>query len=314
MFIGVDLGGTNIAAGLTDESGVILRRACVKTLSERGPEAVAKDIADICLNLCEQSGTDISAVRWVGIGSPGAVDSAVGRVLNAYNLGFADVPLADMVRAHLPDTKIHLENDANAAALGETAAGGAKGYASSVCVTLGTGIGGGIIIDGKIYTGFNGGAGEIGHHVIVADGVPCKCGRKGCWEQYASATGLIRLTKKTMDSAPESLMWRLSREHGKVGGRTAFDAMRAGDAAGRAVVDEYLNYVAIGITNIIDILQPEAVCIGGGIAGEGQPFLDALSPLVYGGVFKAGDKATALRLATLGNDAGIIGAGFLGLD
>ncbi|MCL2030671.1 MAG: ROK family protein [Oscillospiraceae bacterium] len=310
MTIGVDLGGTNIAVGLVDEAGNILRRAKAKTLPERGPKAVTDDIAALCRAVMADGGP--VEVRSVGIGTPGSIDRERGMVVHAYNLGFDHLPLGPMLEAALPGIPVRVENDANAAALGEAFRGGARDYASSILVTLGTGIGGGIVMDGKLLTGHNGAAGEIGHHVIVFDGHPCTCGMRGCWEAYASATGLIRQTAEAMDAAPDSAMHAISAAAGKVSGRTAFEAARAGDAAGRAVVERYLDYLAAGLINLINILQPEAVCIGGGVAGEGRPFLEAVRGRVKRGVFRSEQGETEVVLAELGNDAGLIGAALVG--
>ncbi len=166
---------------------------------------------------------------------------------------------------------IYIENDANAAALGEALAGAAKGTQSCVCITLGTGVGGGIIIGGKIYGGFNFAGAELGHIVINVDGELCTCGRHGCWEAYASATALIRQTRQAMVANPDSAMWRIAGTLDKVDGRTAFDAMRAGDVVGKKVVDRYIQYIACGLINVINIFQPEVLCIGGGSAGGRHP-------------------------------------------
>lgn len=316
MVIGVDLGGTNIAAGLLGEpdkhgTGKLLRKASVKTLPERGAEAVVADIAALCRRLLKDEGLPASALTHIGIGSPGSVIRETGTVFYASNLGFRQVPLRAMLGTYWPGVQVLLENDANAAALAEASVGGAKDRSSCVCVTLGTGVGGGIVLSGKLLTGFNGAAGEVGHHIVEANGHLCKCGMQGCWEAYASATGLVRMTREAVEKEPGSGLSELARERGAIDGRTAFDAAKSGDPAAQAVVDRYLLYVALGLVNLINILQPEAICIGGGIANEGPSLLDALRPLVAERVFQTDGTGTELVLATLGNDAGIIGAGLL---
>lgn len=321
MIVGVDLGGTNIAAGLLDGAGMsgvgtsgvgtLRRKASVKTFPERGPEAVVADIAALCRQLLKEEGLPASALERIGIGSPGSVDRQTGTVVFASNLGFRHVPLRAMLQSHWPGVDVYLENDANAAALAEALAGGAKGRSSSVCVTLGTGVGGGIVLDGKLLTGFNGAAGEVGHHIVEAGGLPCTCGSRGCWEVYASASGLIRMTREAVEREPDSRLADIARKRATVDGRTAFDAAKEGDPAGKAVVDRYLLYVALGLVNLINILQPEVICIGGGVAHEGKSLLDALKPLVQERVFQSDQAGTELVLATLGNDAGIIGAALL---
>ena len=213
---------------------------------------------------------------------------------------------------------VHVENDANAAAWGEAVAGAARGTTNSVMITLGTGVGGGIIIDGKVYSGFNYAGAELGHIVIEQGGRQCSCGRRGCWEAYSSATGLINMTNEKLAECAakgeKTVMTELVEKKGRVTGRTAFDAMRLGDKAGKEVVDEYLKYLACGITNIVNIFQPEIISIGGGISGEGQSLIDAIEPMVRAEQYGSRVVAlTQLKIAELGNDAGIIGAAFLGI-
>ena len=184
-----------------------------------------------------------------------------------------------------------------------------------IVVTLGTGVGGGIILGGRLFTGSNAVAGELGHMVIEKDGYPCNCGRRGCFEVYASATGLVRMTKEAMEANPESRMHALAAKRGgRVSGRIPFDAARAGDTAAEAVIDRYLSYLACGLTNLVNIFQPEVIVIGGGISGEGENLIKPLLPRVMEGAYGNGlVKMPVLRTATLGNDAGIIGAACLGM-
>ena len=212
------------------------------------------------------------------------------------------------------DKPVFVENDANAAAYGEFVAGAAKGAKNAVCITLGTGVGGGIVIDGKIYAGSNFGGAEIGHTVIEVDGPQCSCGRRGCFEVFSSATGLIRMTKEAMQAHPESGMHALVEERGgKVSARTAFDAMRLKDQTAKAVIDKYIKYLAAGITNTINVFQPDILCIGGGVCNEGDALLLPVKALIQSEVYtKNSAKNTEIVIANLGNDAGIIGAAFLG--
>ena len=208
-----------------------------------------------------------------------------------------------------------VENDANAAALGEFLAGSAKGTKNAIAITLGTGVGGGIIIDGKIYSGSNFAGAELGHMVIVKDGRECGCGRKGCWEAYASATALINMTKEAIrnEKAEFSYMLHLADDDiDNVNGKTAFDAQQAGDNTGAEVVEKYIGYLATGLINIINIFQPDVLCIGGGIAGQGENLLGPLHAIIEQERFtKYNDKQTKVCIASLGNDAGIIGAACL---
>ena len=231
----------------------------------------------------------------------------------ANNLPFRKFPIAQMLRDRLGIERVRLENDANAAAWGEAVAGAAKGTTDSIMVTLGTGVGGGIIINNEIFTGFNYAGAEIGHIVIETDGALCGCGRKGCWEAYSSATALVRMTKEKIAECEAEGRYTVMSEAQKISGRTACDAMRAGDAAGKEVYDKYVKYLATGLTNMINIFQPQVISLGGGVSGEGQSLIDALEPLVRAEQYGCGfiDKLTEIRIAKLGNDAGIIGAALL---
>lgn len=316
--IGIDLGGTNIAAGIVNEKFEILAQDSTPTLADRPNEEIVKDIANLCKKLCERLGIRESEVESLGIASPGVVDDEKGEVDCAYNLGFFKFPILSLLKKELQISEMHIENDANAAAWAEAIAGSAKGSKSSVMVTLGTGVGGGIIIDGKIVKGFNAAAGELGHIVIEVDGRQCSCGRKGCWEAYSSATGLINMTGEKLEACKaegrKTLMSDMVAEKGKITGRTAFDCMRKGDAAAKEVVDLYIKYLASGIASLLNIFQPEVLSIGGGISNEGQALLDLVVPLVRNEQFGTGKfPVTDIRIATLRNDAGIIGAAALGL-
>ena len=254
-------------------------------------------------------------IAWIGIGSPGVVVPEKQEIGFAPNLGFLHTPVGPMLQEHFPDTKIFLGNDADVAAFGEAKAGAAKGTSSSVTITLGTGVGGGMIIDGKIYNGFNHAGGELGHIAIHEGDRPCTCGRNGCWEAYASATALIRQTKAAMEQDKNSKMWEIAGSIDNVNGKTAFDGMRAGDKTATDVCNKYIEYVACGIVDVINIFQPEFVCIGGGISKEKEnlrkPVEEYVNKYRFG---KTAKKKTEIKIAALGNDAGIIGAAFLGLN
>ena len=316
--IGVDLGGTNIAAGLVDKNYNIIRKDSVPTEAHRGAEAVVADISALCLKICADEGISVSDIEAIGIASPGIANHTDGYVEYANNLPFIHLPICEMVSKGTGVKDVHVENDANAAAWGEAVAGAAVGTDNSVMITLGTGVGGGIIIDGKVYSGFNYAGAELGHIVIEYNGRPCSCGRKGCWEAYSSATGLINMTKEKLAECEAkgeaTVMTELVEKKGRVTGRTAFDAMRMGDKAAKEVVDMYLGYLASGMATIINIFQPKIITIGGGISGEGQSLIDALEPLVRAEQYGCGlVPLTEIKIAKLGNDAGIIGAAFLGI-
>ncbi|MBQ8212944.1 MAG: ROK family protein [Clostridia bacterium] len=316
--IGIDLGGTNIAVGIVNEKFEIVAQDSTPTLVGRPSEQIVDDIAMLCKRLCEKLGIKESDIDSLGIASPGIVDDETGNVIYANNLGFRHFPILPMLRERLAIKEMHIENDANAAAWGEAVAGAAKGSKSSVMITLGTGVGGGIIDGGKVFKGFNSAAGELGHIVIEVDGKPCTCGRRGCWEAYSSATGLINMTKEKLaeceSSGRATSMTEQVAQKGKVNGRTAFDGLRAGDEAAKEVVDTYIKYLASGIASMINIFQPEVLSIGGGISNEGQYLLDLLIPEVRKQTYGTGlVPETDIRIAQLRNDAGIIGAAVLGL-
>lgn len=311
-YIGIDLGGTNIKAGVVNENFEIVAKTSIKTNCPRPSEEIMDDMAKVSLMAVEQAGLTMNDIEWVGVGTPGIANSSTGIVEYSCNLDFHDVPMADYLSEKL-GKPVFVDNDANAAAYGEFVAGAAKGANNAVAVTLGTGVGGGIIIDGKIYSGSNFAGAELGHEVIVVDGAQCSCGRKGCFEAYSSASGLIRMTKEAMEEDKDSIMWTMSEEDGHVSGRLAFNAMRKGDASAKKVVDKYIKHLAAGVTNIINTFQPDILCLGGGVCNEGDPLIVPLKELVKQEVYsKNSKKNTEIVIAKLGNDAGLIGAAFLG--
>ncbi len=310
--IGVDLGGTNIAVGLVNDDMKIAVKKSLPTGAQRPADAIVDDIAALCRAVCEEAGITLAEVAGIGIATPGIANNADGVVEYSCNLPFRKFPIAKALSDRTGVSAVKIANDADAAAWGEAVAGAAKGTKNSIMITLGTGVGGGIIIDNKISSGFNCAGGELGHIVIEMDGAPCGCGRKGCWEAYSSATALIRMTAEKLAECRASGRPTIMTDKPKISGRTACDAMRAGDEAGKEVYDKYIKYLACGLTNIINIFQPEVISLGGGVSNEGQSLIDSLLPLVrseqYGGDVVA---LTDIRIAKLGNDAGIIGAAML---
>ena len=306
MYIGIDLGGTNIAAGIVDESGNIICKGSVPTLRERGNDAIVADMAKLSLKLIEESGLQVSDIKSVGIGCPGTIDNDNGVVVFSNNIVMEKYPLVAEFKKHL-DLPVNIENDANAAAYGEYIFT-ARDKKSFVLITLGTGVGGGIILDGKLWRGFNCAGAELGHSTIIMNGKPCTCGKKGCFEAYASVTGLIDQTKEAMAKDPDTLMHKLAAEKGKVSGRTAFDAAKAGDKTAIEVRDQYIRYVAEGVGNLINMLQPEVFVIGGGISREGDTLLEPLKEIVYATDYNKFMPKTEIRIAKLFGDAGIVGA------
>lgn len=310
-YLGIDIGGTNIACGIVNDNCEIIARSKVKTNAPRPYGEILADIIRGAKLACEEAGISPSELDSVGIGCPGTCNQDTGAVEYSNNLGFVNVPLRPDVEKAL-GVKTFLGNDADAAAYGEYCAGAAMGAENAVVITLGTGVGSGIIIGGKIYSGSNFAGGEIGHTVISVDGRPCTCGRKGCFEAYSSATGLVNITRDYAEKYPASLMAKLIKQDGRISARTAYAAMKQGDEAGRIVTDEYVKYLAVGIANVINIFQPDVLCIGGGVCNEGDTLLVPLKKAVKEQVYsKNSAKNTEIVICSLGNDAGIIGAAML---
>lgn len=310
--IGIDLGGTNIKVGLVNEKYEIVAKATAPTDLPRPAEAICKSIVDVAWKVLNEAKVTIGEVKSIGIGTPGVANRNSGTVLYSCNLDFRNTDLRSLIKKYL-DKPVFVENDANAAAFGEVLAGAGKGYNDVIVVTLGTGVGGGIIIDGKIYTGFNFCGAELGHTVIEFGGRQCGCGRKGCFEAYSSATALINMTKEAMEAHKESKMWEIAGgDLANVDGKTAFDGMRADDPAAKDVVKMYIDYLGCGLTNIINTFQPEMLLIGGGICKEGRNLTDPLNEIIKRESYCIdAERTTKLDICKLGNDAGIIGAAYL---
>lgn len=311
IYVGVDVGGMSIKVGLVNEDGKILLSRAFATEQEKGFKSMFARTADMINELMTEADVSLLQLGGIGIGIPGTVDSDKGVIVSAVNIGCKNENLAYEMAQYF-NVPIVVGNDANLAALGEQRFGAGKGYNNVVMVTLGTGIGGGIIIDGKLYEGNCGAGGEVGHQIIEIDGEKCNCGRKGCWERYASATALINQTKLAMADHSESLMHQIAAKNGKVDGRTAFLAMDEGDEVASNVVEQYLHYLSEGLLNLGYILHPELFIIGGGISHEGKNVMEPLKRLVN----KSFDESGMLPLieivqAELGNNAGIIGAAAL---
>ena len=305
--IGIDLGGTNIAVGVVNEKYEIVALHSVPTGASRPAAEVIGDMGDAVEAALAKAGVSIDQCQSIGVGSPGNCDSEKGVVARAYNLGWFNVPVCDMLQRRF-GIPARLSNDANCAALAETVAGAAIGCKNMVLITLGTGVGGGIIIDGKIYAGMRSAGAELGHTVLVLDGEQCSCGRRGCWETYASATALIRQAEKAAAEHPESLLSQVE----KMTGLAVFQAADKGDAVAQAVIDRYCVYVAAGFTDLVNSLAPEMILLGGGISRQGERILAPIREYVVNNCF--GQKHGAVPViaaAKLGNEAGIIGAAAL---
>lgn len=307
-YIGIDLGGTNIAVAVVDAEGKIYGRSKRKTNRTRPCEEIFDDMVLCAREAVENSKLTMDDIECVGVGVPGTTDIEKGTIEYASTLGMKDAPVRDHIQNAL-GKKVYIENDANAAAWGEFLAGSGLDTDNMIMITIGTGIGGGIIENGRILGGAYGKGAEVGHMVICAGGEECTCGRRGCFEMYASATALIRQTKKAMEENPESKLWEKVNTLDEVSGRTAFSA---DDDVAKTVVNNYLRYLSEGIIDIVNVFQPELICLGGGIAGEGDkilvPINEAISKYSYA---RHSKKHTKVIKATLGNDAGIIGAALL---
>ncbi len=315
-YIGIDIGGTNLKAGLVDENYRITATR-KQPLQFTSMEQMGDTLAKMAIDLVEENHVPRDQVASVGMGFPGPVDDKRGVVIKTVNIPIRFMPVAEMFHRRWDDVPVHLGNDADCAALGEYYHYEDKNIESLILVTLGTGIGTGIILNGRIHTGINGCAGEGGHIVLVHGGEQCTCGRKGCWERYASANALIRQTMAAMDQSRDSIMWGMvGGDLSRVDGCTAFEAMRKGDAVARAVVDQYLRYLADGLSNFVNIFQPEVIALGGGVSHErDEDLLLPLQRMVLEDCFgREADRHTRLAKAKLGNDAGIIGAALLGLQ
>jgi len=305
--IGIDLGGTNIAVGIVNEKYEIVAMHSVPTGASRPAAEVIRDMGDAVEAALVKAGVSIDQCESIGVGSPGTCDSEKGTVARAYNLGWFDVPICAMLQSRF-GIPARLSNDANCAALAETVAGNAIGCKNMVLITLGTGVGGGIIIDGKIYAGMRSAGAELGHMLLVLDGEQCTCGRRGCWETYASATALIRQAQQAAADHPESLL----AQAGEITGLAVFQAADQGDSVAQSVIDRYCVYVAAGFTDLVNSLAPEMILLGGGISRQGERILAPIREYVVGNCFGQKDGAVpVIKAAKLGNEAGIIGAAAL---
>lgn len=313
-YVGVDIGGTNLKAGLVDENGVLLATQKMKVASIADDDGLAWTVASLVQELAHTVNIPVSDVASVGVGVPGTVEIRSGSINYTCNLPLRNVPLRKLFHRYL-SIPLYIENDANCAALAEFLVGAGRDSKRFVTITLGTGVGAGIVHNGKIYHGANGMAGEVGHMVIQRGGLPCPCGRHGCWEQYASATALKRMTAAALAAHPHSILAQVVAENeGRVSGQSAFIAARRGDPVGQQVCDEYVDYLACGVVNVVNIFQPDTLAIGGGVSNETeeQLLLPVQQRVARESIPCGRDRRTRIVKAELGNRAGIIGAALLG--
>lgn len=306
MRIGIDLGGTSVKAALCEEDGTLLAKQSTPTRTGDAPGLCA-DMKLLALALCGERGISPDRITSIGIGVPGSFDKQTCTLKFGTNLGMNNVCFADAFRPEFA-CAVQLDNDANCAALGEATAGAARSARNMLMVTLGTGVGGGIIIDGKLYTGCNGIAGELGHIVIRQNGEPCNCGRKGCLEAYASAAAFVKFAERALADGRESV---LSRDAGHLNAKMICDAVDAGDALACELFADYCENLSSGLATFINIFQPETIVLGGGLAGYGEKLLEPLRRLTFPQTFRSDARNTEIVCASLGNDAGLIGAAML---
>lgn len=309
-YIGIDLGGTFIKGGIVNENGEILLCDKTPTEVEKGDHGVAENIARLALDLLSRLGLTTSDVEGLGIGSPGMIDSARGNVIYANNLGWENFMIGEELSSMLGGIPVKIGNDANVAALGEVKFGAARNYSSAIMITLGTGVGGGIVIDGKLVEGNLGAGAELGHTVIVHGGEQCSCGRRGCFEAYSSATALIRNTRRAMEAHPDSKMWEIGTLDA-VNGKTVFDYAPV-DAYAKEVLDSYIEHLACGLINYANIFRPEVILLGGGVCAQGDNLIKPLQAIMDKEIY-AGDKGprVPILIAELENSAGLLGAAAL---
>ncbi len=304
--IGVDIGGTNIVVGIIDESYNVVTKDSFKTNAPRSAEEICDDIIFSYKKIALRAGINPDELTEIGIACPGIIKNGV--VVSATNLRFTDTPLKNIMEEK---SGLHCEvcNDANAVAMAEYIVADDDNIHSLVAVTIGTGIGGGIVIDGKIIDGFNGAGAELGHITVEKDGKPCPCGSKGCLETYCSASALVKETKKAMIDHPDSKLWEVCNDINAVDGKTVFRASELGDKVSLQVLDTFLNYLSIGVINMITLLQPEVLVIGGGMSKEKDALIEPLKKLVVeNSLTKNLTDKTTIKTAVLFNDAGLVGA------
>ena len=311
-YVGIDLGGTNIKAGVVTDEGKLLNKVTCKTNADRPMEDIIHDMGRLAADAVKDAGLEVSDIEAIGIGSPGTPDNDEGLLVYSNNPPFVMAPMRKLIREVI-DLPVYIDNDANCAAMAEAVAGAAKGAKDSVTITLGTGVGAGVIVDGKIYSGFNQAGSEFGHTVLVSGGIECPCGRKGCFEQYASASALARMTREAAEKNPDSLLNKVYEQQGEWNAQIAFIAMRDGDETAKEVVDTYTSYLADGLANAINAFMPEVLVVGGGVCNEGDPLLIPMREKTMSRpYFGPGVKKTRIELAQMGNDAGIVGAAMMG--
>ena len=312
LYIGIDLGGTGIKAGLVDEKGKILHKLSCPTLPERGHEAVVRDMAQLCIRLIRENGYSEEDVHSIGVGIPGIWDPEKHLVPFCTNLGWHNVPLVELMQEVI-NKPVYVANDASVAGLAESVAGVSAGTKNSVFITLGTGVGGGVILNGKVFIGSHGVGTEIGHMITVAGGEECSCGNRGCWERYTSATAIIREGRKFAAAHPESALYqKVGGDLDKIEARTVIDLAKENDPDCMALFENYVYHLCVGLATLVNVYDPEVIAIGGGVSHAGEFLLNKINEMLPGMIFCKNMPYARIELARMGNDAGIIGAAMLG--
>lgn len=304
--IGVDLGGTHIGVGIVDQAGKLIATNYVDTPTDRAFLPTVKVMGQAIIGLLKREGIDISLCSGIGIGSPGVADAKTGNIVYSANFAWRNCPLRDELYKLVP-LPIAIANDADAAGWAEYLMGAGKGSESCITITLGTGIGGGMVIAGKLFSGGMTGGGELGHVTLVADGRQCGCGKKGCAEAYASATAMIKMAKELLPQYPQSVLNKVE----KLNAKAVVDASREGDALGVTVFEQYVNYLAHLLASIINLIAPQVIALGGGVAGAGEYLLEPLNKRVDELILNKELPRAKIVCATMGSDAGIVGAALL---
>lgn len=311
-YLGLDVGGTNIVAGVIDANFNMLSKESTPTRAGRSVEEITFDMADISKKAVAAAGFTLENISSWGIGMPSYVNPKTNRLVHANNFGWKNIPIYEYLEKHI-QLPTYIANDANCAAYGEVLAGAARNYTDAIMLTLGTGVGGGIVLDKKIYSGFDNMGAELGHTKLVYNGVRCTCGQKGCLESYCSSTALIRRTKEAVEEQPDTLIMELcNQDKMQIDGEVVFEAAKKGDTLAVQIIDEYISYLAAGISTFITIFRPEVIILGGGMAHAGDFLLEPLNERLYTSTFAAEEIGVPKVIrAKLGNDSGIIGAAFL---
>lgn len=312
VYIGIDVGGTGVQVGVVSEQGQILATDSFPTGVGRPYQEMVQDMVRCTKSAVTKAGLTLEDVMSIGLGIPGIADAKTGTVIFCTNLGWRDIPLRAEIQKYI-DKPVYIDNDATVAGLAESVAGVSANTDSSVFLTLGTGVGGGIIIHGKVWSGSHGVGSEIGHMILKMGGEPCTCGNHGCVERYCSATAIIRMAREAVKEHPESaILTGAKGDPANINAKIVFDAAKAGDPVGMQVFREYVSYLAQAISNIIQFLDPEVIALGGGVSKAGDFLLNAVREEVPHYLLYKNIPAARIELAKLGADAGIIGAAMLG--